>query len=106
MTAILTGRARHLVVRRMWKGEDRDRAKLWVHSKDNMQRALVRVGTSVRLHTINTWKKAITATEQWACQQVFEREFQCDPTFENMAKHLGVEWYRGAHTPLCRVIWQ
>eukprot|EP00961_Rhodomonas_salina_P179893 2427870-Rhodomonas_salina.1 len=29
MTAILTGKAKHLVVQRMWKGADRDGAKLW-----------------------------------------------------------------------------
>lgn len=107
MTAILTGKARHLVVQRMWKETDRDWAKLWVYSKDNMQQALVRVGTSVlvRLHTYDTWKKVITVTEQWACPRMFEREFRCEPTFENMAKHLGVEWYRGARAPLCKVIW-
>eukprot|EP00961_Rhodomonas_salina_P189122 2551718-Rhodomonas_salina.1 len=59
-----------------------------------MQLALVRVGTSVRLLTYDSWKKAITVTEQWACPRVFEREFLCKPTFENMAKYMGVEWYR------------
>eukprot|EP00961_Rhodomonas_salina_P110831 1491486-Rhodomonas_salina.1 len=27
----------------------------------------------------DTWRKAITATEQWACPRVFEREFRCEP---------------------------
>lgn len=105
MTAILAGGARHLVLQRMWKGEDREKATLWVHSKDNQQQALVRVGTSVRLHTYDTWERALTRPNQWACPRVFKREFKCEPTFENMEKKLQIEWYRGARIPLCRVIW-
>ena len=36
---------------------------------------------------------------------MFEREFRREPTFENMAQLMGVEWYRGVRTPLCKVIW-
>eukprot|EP00961_Rhodomonas_salina_P275693 3724772-Rhodomonas_salina.1 len=89
----------------MWKDDDLLGATLWVHSKDEQQKALIRVGTSIRLHTYGTWKSALTELKQWVNPMVFERTFGCDATFENMGKKLEVEWYRGARAPLTMVIW-
>lgn len=105
-TAILTGKARHLVLQRMWKGEDRDRATLWVYSKDNMQKArnLYQAAHVRDVEESNNDAGAMGVSESVRKRIPLRADFrEHGETFRGGM--VGVEWYRGARTPLCRTIW-
>ena len=103
MTAIMMGEAKHLVTAKRGPKMHRAKSILWVN--DGKRRALIRVGETVRLHKYETWERALTKPEQWASKRVFERAFKCEPSFDNMAKQLGIEWFRGARAPILMKLW-